>query len=307
MNQASSNILTIGNFDGVHVGHRKIIEIARQKAKGSKIIAVTFRPHPQIALRPDAKIPLLTTYDEKIELLKNAGVDEVAELSFSREFSSISPERFFNEILLRKYSAQAVVVGYDFGFGKDRSGNLDLMERLCKTSGVDLTIVPPFKLGDDVVSSSRIRQNLQAGDVRRANQLLGYNFFYRGNVQRGDGRGRKIGFPTANLKSKGTDLQTKALLSYGVYATWTVDLASKKRWASVTNLGVRPTFETGRLDSHEPLIEAHVLGQKELNLYGAELEVQFVERLREERKYDSVEALIQQIARDAENAQQILK
>jgi riboflavin kinase/FMN adenylyltransferase len=295
-------VLTIGNFDGVHLGHQHIIRQAVEKARARKgtAVAFTFRPHPQAALRPGSNVQLLLTYDEKLELLAAQGLDATIEEPFSREFSTVEPQRFFADSILGRLSAEAIVVGYDFAFGKERAGTLQALEEFCKKAGVELTVVPPQRAGDAaVVSSSRIRQHLATGEVDDAAKLLGREFFYRGVVVRGEGRGRKIGFPTANLK-----IENKLTLPYGVYATWAV--LGGKRIPSVTNVGVRPTFQ-GPPESPElpALVETHLLGTT-LDLYGQTLEVRFVKRLREERKFPGIEALKAQIAADAGQASVIL-
>jgi riboflavin kinase/FMN adenylyltransferase len=242
-------------------------------------------------------VQLLTTYDEKLELLAAQGLDAVIEEPFSREFSTVAPHEFFTDVILRRLSAQAIVVGYDFAFGKERAGTLQALEEFCKGAGVELTVVPPQRADTEVVSSSRIRQHLKTGEVEAASALLGREFFYRGVVVKGEGRGRKIGFPTANLK-----LENKLALPYGVYATWAV--LDGKRMPSVTNIGVRPTFQ-GAGPELPALVETHLLGQT-IDLYGKELEVRFVCRLREERKFPGIEALKAQIAQDAGEAAHIL-
>jgi riboflavin kinase/FMN adenylyltransferase len=292
-------VLTIGNFDGVHLGHQHIIRQAVEKARarGGTAVAYTFRPHPQVALRPGANIQLLLTYDEKLEILAAQGLDATIEEPFSREFSTVAPQAFFADAILGRLSAEAIVVGYDFAFGKERTGTLQALEEFCRKAGVELTVVPPQRAGDSaVVSSSRIRQHLAAGEVDAAATLLGREFFYRGVVVRGEGRGRKIGFPTANLK-----IENKLTLPYGVYATWAI--LGGKRLPSVTNVGVRPTFA----DSPElpALVETHLLDTT-LDLYGQTLEVRFVKRLREERRFPGIEALKAQIAADAGEASLIL-
>jgi riboflavin kinase/FMN adenylyltransferase len=292
-------VLTIGNFDGVHLGHQRIISLARDKAKdrGGQCVAYTFRPHPQVALRPDTALQLLSTYDEKLELLGHLGVDLLIEEPFSREFSTIEPEQFFTEMILRRLSAEAIVVGYDFAFGRERHGHLDALATFCQNAGVELTVVPPQKMGTEVVSSSKIRQYLLAGNIELANQLLGRFFSYRGNVIRGEGRGRQLGYPTANLK-----LENKLTLPYGVYATWaTVD---GKKFPSVTNVGVRPTFQVGSFEL-PALVETHLLDFSG-DLYGSTLDVQFVSRLRAEKKFSGTSELKAQIQIDAQQARQIL-
>jgi riboflavin kinase/FMN adenylyltransferase len=307
-------VLTIGNFDGVHLGHREILRLVCQKARERHGIAVayTFRPHPQVALRPGANVQLLSTYDEKLELLQEAGLDLVIEEPFSREFSTVPPQQFFNDIVLRRLSAEAVVVGYDFAFGKERQGHLETLEAFCRDSGVELTVVPAHRVSGEVVSSSRIRQHFSSGDLEAANRLLGRPFAYRGVVCRGEGRGRKLGFPTANLS-----LENKIVLPFGVYATWAIcsgisDGSLEGRpLPSVTNIGIRPTFNSGSSGSGDEkalpaLIETHLLDVT-ADLYGGQLEVRFVRRLREERRFAGVDALKAQIAIDADQARQLLR
>ena len=297
-------VLTIGNFDGVHLGHRHIFELAREKAlaRGGECVAYTFRPHPQVALRPGLELQLLSTYDEKIELMRTSGLDVVIEEPFSREFSTISPDHFFTEIVLKKIGVEAIVVGYDFVFGKERQGELDALEVMCRRASVELTVVPPQRIEGEIASSSRIRQCLLQGDLRNASRLLGRAFSYQGAVIRGEGRGRLIGFPTANLK-----LESKLVLHYGVYATWAVVdaghyLRSPLIFPSVTNIGVRPTFHTGELPA---LIETYLLDQT-IDLYGRILEVRFIEKLRDEMKFSGVESLKEQIVKDVAKTREIL-
>lgn len=302
-------VITIGNFDGVHLGHQQIIRLAVEKARAHSgtAIAYTFRPHPQQALRPGTQIQLLTTYDEKLELLAQTGLDVTIEEPFSREFSTVSPKDFFTDVLLKQLGARAIVVGYDFAFGKERQGHLQALEEFCKGAGVELTVVPPQRTHDEIASSSKIRQYLMSGEVESASRLLGREFFYRGIVVKGEGRGRKLGFPTANLK-----IENKLTLPYGVYATWArcEALFPGQLLPSVTNVGVRPTFQgpSGLDDSGKELpalVETHLF-DKTVDLYGNVFEVRFVKRLREERKFPGIDALKAQIAADSELARKLL-
>jgi len=296
-------VVTIGNFDGVHLGHQRIIQLALEKARarGGKTVAFTFKPHPQVALRPQVSLPLLSTYEEKLEILGTLGLDFVIEQPFSREFSTIQPEQFFRDILLRRLNAEAIVVGYDFGFGKGREGHLEVLGKLCEEAGVELTIVQPQREDSEVVSSSRVRSYLLAGDVEQAAKLLGRPFSYKGVVRKGDGRGRTIGFPTANLK-----LDNKLALPNGVYATQT--LFAGKLFPSVTNIGVRPTFTSASPvpDEFPAWVETHLL-DTEVDLYGSTLTVQFIQRLRSEMKFSGVDALVEQIRRDIDGARALIR
>jgi riboflavin kinase/FMN adenylyltransferase len=298
-------VLAIGNFDGVHLGHRRILELALEKARArnGKCVAYTFRPHPRAALRSDLDVQLLTTYDEKLELLSQMGVDVVIEEPFNREFSSTSPQEFFNQVVLRRLSAEGIVVGYDFAFGKERQGQLGALEDFCRETGVELTVVPPQRIGNEVVSSSRIRQHLLAGEIPQANALLGREFAYRGVVVRGDGRGRKLGFPTANLR-----LENKLALPYGVYAAHAVAQVGGQTqyYQCVTNVGVRPTFYDAEGGRQIPvLVETHLLDASP-DLYGNTLEVRFVQRLRSEKRFSGVDELKKQIEQDIGLARRIL-
>ncbi len=300
-NPPSRAVVTIGNFDGVHLGHQTIIAAAveQAKARGGVSIAFTFKPHPRLALNPADPVPLLCTYSEKIDLLGKAGIDLVVEEPFSREFSTTSPETFFSDVLLRRLNAEAIVVGYDFAFGKERSGGLAALEASCKAARVQLTVIPPQRAGSEIVSSSAIRAHLLKGDLPAGNRLLGREFSYTGVVVRGEGRGRKLGFPTANLQ-----LENKLALPYGVYATWAV--TGGRLHPSVTNVGVRPTFGPAPGNEDLPaLVECHLLDAS-IDLYGSALEVRFVERLREERKFPSIDALKAQISADAGQARALL-
>lgn len=284
--------VTIGNFDGLHMGHRQIVKGAVDEARrdGGASVVFTFRPHPRAALKPGEPPELLTTYDEKLALLAEMGLDYVIEQPFGREFSTYSPEQFFGEVLLQRLSAVSLHVGYDFGFGKGRAGNLEVLRRFCEEHGVKLVVTQPFKAGGIVCSSSKVRELLRAGDVSTAAVLLGRPFFYRGLVVKGDGRGRKIGFPTANIAAG-----EKILIAKGVYVTESVLGGNAMR--SVTNVGSRPTFTEGG----GVAIETHVLGFTK-DIYGETLEVRFLKRLRDEMKFPGVDALVAQIRKDAADA-----
>jgi riboflavin kinase/FMN adenylyltransferase len=290
-------VVTIGNFDGVHKGHREIIRLAVAKAqqlRGQSVI-YTFRPHPQVVLHPEKLLKLLNTYDERIELFEEQGPDWVVEEPFSRDFSTIPAQKFFADTLIGKLGAKAIVVGHDFGFGKDRQGHLDTLQALCASSRVELTVVPPLHVSGKVVSSSKIRASLESAKIEEANDDLGYAFSYSGVVVRGDGRGRKIGFPTANLQ-----LEPKLELPRGVYLTQ-AELEGGTKVLSVTNIGVRPTFQQEAVNPLAPQMRVHVechLLDHQSDLYGKRIKLKFFSHLREEKKFASVDALIAQIQED---------
>lgn len=292
-------VVTIGNFDGLHLGHQKIVKTAIEHAgkRGGQCVAYTFRPHPQVALRPGANIQLLSTYEEKLELLEQLGVDLTIEEPFSREFSEIESNEFFTDVLLHRLSAEAIVVGYDFAFGRGRHGHLENLQKFCVSSGVELHIVPPQRVEGEVISSSKIREYLHTGKMKDASRLLGRPFSYPGVVVKGDGRGKRLGIPTANLL-----IENKLTLPFGVYATRMI--VNGQTYLSVTNVGVRPTFHS-ELQNLPPLVETHVLDLA-IDLYGLTVEIQFFEKIREERKFAGLEELKNQIHLDIQLARQVL-
>ncbi len=294
----ANSIVTIGNFDGVHRGHRDIIEsvVARARKERGVSVVYTFRPHPNLALRPSAELQLLNTYEEKADLIQALGVDVLIEQPFSREFSTISADRFFRDVLLKRLSAKAIYVGYDFGFGKNREGNLEKLSSFCESEGVELKVAKPYKVDGEVCSSSRIRHHILEGQIQRANALLGRPFFYRGIVVKGNGRGRTLGFATANVKTEG-----KFKVKNGVYATRLV--CRGRNYNGVTNIGRQPTFNK---EADSPIVvESHLFSFNE-EIYGEQLEVQIIDRIRDEVRFPSVDALVAQIKLDASAAAKIL-
>ncbi|MEK6705095.1 MAG: bifunctional riboflavin kinase/FAD synthetase [Bdellovibrionota bacterium] len=281
-------VVTIGNFDGIHIGHqdliKKVLYAAKNRAGTSAIY--TFRPHPQAILTSDVELELLLTYDEKLELMAELGVDVIIEEPFNKDFSFTEPERFFYDVLIKRVGAEEIIIGFDFAFGRKRHGTLPVLESMCRRAGIGFSALPPYRSGTEVVSSSAIRRYLKSGDIINANRLSGREFFYRGVVMHGDRRGHELGFPTANFRVEG-----KLELPYGVYAT--VTSCSGKNYPSVTNIGVRPTF-CGPI---KPLIETHLINT-DIDLYGIGIEVKFLRYLRSERKFSDANDLKTQIAKD---------
>lgn len=284
--------MTLGNHDGVHLGHRALLAAARERAgrEGLTVTAVTFDPHPSMVLAPDRAPPLLTTMARRRELLLALGADEVTVLRFDRELASTSPEAFAEEVLVGRLAAESVVVGPDFRFGRGRAGDVAALGALGAAHGFDVITVPPVTLDGEAVSSTRVRAALARGEVRDAARLLGRVHDVDGSVVRGDGRGRSIGVPTANL-----DCDPILLPADGVYAVVVRVHGERELLRGVANLGVRPTFAAGRS------VEVHLF-DVDRDLYDARVRVGFVERLRAEQRFDGVEALKAQIARDAERA-----
>lgn len=292
---ASPSAVTIGVFDGVHLGHQHLFSILRCKAQsqGLRTVAVTFRNHPRLFLYPDRPFPLLTTPQERIHLIRQQGVDTVISLTFDRDLAQTPAEDFLHS-LVERLGMRLLVAGQDFALGYHRQGTLPVVQELGKTMGFAVIVVPPFLLGGTVVSSSAIRHAILEGRVEEAARLLGRPPALEGTVRPGAGRGRRLGYPTANLEVEAS----LAIPANGIYATWAI--TDGQRWPSATSIGVRPTFgESLRT------VETYILGFSG-NLYGQRLRLEFVRRLREERAFPSVPALVEQMARDIEEVRAIL-
>ncbi len=296
-------IVTVGNFDGLHVGHRAITDtvVERARSSGGTAIVYTFNPHPIRVLRPDEAPRLLTTHEQKIELLEEAGIDALIVEEFDEEFASITAEEFIREILCARIRPVEVYVGYDFHFGRDRKGSMSLLTELGPKLGFSVTIIPEVTMGGSDVNSTRIRKLLAESRVEEAGQMLGRAYSIRGRIVRGDRRGRTVGFPTANLEP-----ENEILPAAGVYAGRVrfLDEGSPERGVelpAVMNVGTRPTFEgDGRVHT-----EAHLLDFAG-DLYGRRVDMSFAARLREERRFPDIEALREQIACDVDSARKIL-
>ncbi|HWI16810.1 MAG TPA: bifunctional riboflavin kinase/FAD synthetase [Vicinamibacterales bacterium] len=288
-----SPVLALGNFDGLHRGHVKIIERIQRGAaeRGGTSVVLTFDPHPPRVLRPDKAPPLLMTKPQKLDALARAGVQGAAVVRFTREMSQWEPEQFVRTVLVDWLRVAEVWVGADFLFGRERSGNFTLLRTLGAQYGFRAEKIDPIRYKDFVVSSTRIRRLVSEGRVDEAGALLGHHYALDGTVVEGARRGREIGFPTANL-STANDL----IPPHGVYAT-VVTLDNGEVVRGVTNVGQRPTFG----DQLATTIETHLIGRT-MDLYGRTLRVAFVQRLRDERKFPDLEALQEQIAADVRRA-----
>ena len=293
------SVLTIGNFDGLHVGHRSIMEtvVARARALGGEAAVYTFDPHPRKVLQPDRAPGLLTTLEQKLELLAGCGIDVVIVEPFTPEFARTPPERFVREVVHARICPREVYVGYDFHFGRDREGSMRQLTELGPRLGFAVTVIPEVTFAGQDVNSTRIRALLEAGEVAGAAELLGRAYAVRGRVVPGERRGRTLGFPTLNL-----ELENEVVPATGVYAARATLLDDGQpgrgaSFGSVTNVGHRPTFGAAAALR----LEAHLFGF-EAEAYGRRVELAFLARLREERRFPDVEALRAQIARDAEAA-----
>lgn len=299
--------LTIGNFDGLHRGHQALIaQLQRAAAEDGRPDArtaiMTFEPHPLTLFRPDTRLQLLTSPQERVELAGDLGVDIGIIHPFTHETAALSPREFMG-MLVDHLGLAALVVGPDFALGRNRAGTLDVLAELGKALGYRLMVIDPVVHGGEEVRSLAVRQHLQTGDVTRAAGLLGRPYSVPGVVIPGDQRGRTIGVPTANLRTPAD----RMLPADGVYATWTWlgRPGHSPRYGSATNVGIRPT-----VDGSQRLVETHLFDfpppGESGDLYGREVTVQFVARLRSEQRFPNLEALVAQIRSDLAQARQIL-
>ena len=290
----NSTSATIGNFDGVHVGHKKIIAAVKEEAKqkGLSSCVITFHPHPQKVLQ-NIDIPLLVPIRERLKLLEKEGVDVVACYTFTKDIAKIPAKDFVTDILIGKLNLKHLIVGPGFSFGRKREGNLDLLDKMGKEYDFDTEVVETALIDGEIVSSTAIRNLVREGNMVKAGKFLGYNFYIEGQVKEGERRGRQIGFPTANL-----DTDWDILPKVGVYATLAhVDGIVLN---SITNVGYRPTF-----GNNELVIETHIFNFNE-DIYNKRIEVEFVDRVRDEQKFNGPQALVEQIKKDVDRVNVIL-
>jgi riboflavin kinase / FMN adenylyltransferase len=290
-------VLALGNFDGLHRGHMKIIERVNRRAgeRGATSVVMTFDPHPPRVVRPDKAPPLIMTKAQRLEAIAAAGIQGAAVVRFTHELSQWDPETFVRGVLVEWLHVAEVWVGANFLFGRDRAGNFSLLRTLGARYGFRAEKIDPVRYREFVVSSTRIRRLISEGRVDEAGVLLGHPYAIDGIVVEGARRGRELGFPTANL-----DSANELIPPNGVYAT-TAQLGSVIHPA-ITNIGVRPTFG----DAERPVVETHVLGI-ERDLYGMPLRLGFVQRLRDERAFDGVDQLRAQIEADRQRARSLFE
>jgi riboflavin kinase/FMN adenylyltransferase len=291
---ARGPILTLGNFDGLHLGHRKIISKVGERGRrlDRPSVVYTFEPHPLKVVAPHKSPDMIVDTRTKADLVEALGIDFMVIAEFTKEFAAKHPRAFVEEEIVA-LRPEEVWVGHDFSFGKARTGTVDYLRALGGEFGFSVHVIPAYMKGGEVVSSSRIRRLVSVGRLREAAGLLGRNFSITGKVVKGRNIGKAIGFPTANLLTA-----TELMPADGVYAAWA--FVSGKRHGAVVNIGVAPTF-----GGKTRCVEVHILGFKG-NIYGRKIEVEFVRRLRGERAFKSKEALITQIRKDAERAARML-
>lgn len=291
-------VVTIGNFDGVHLGHRRILEAvaARAREVARPSVAITFEPHPLAVLRPDHAPRRIQTLRQKEEAIEALGIETLLVIPFTRDFSLTEPEDFVRDFLVERLSASEMYLGSHFAFGRGKRGDLALLKRMGPECGFSASGVEEVFFGGEPISSTRIRNALERGDVAQANAMLGRQYELDGIVSKGERVGHKIGYPTINLAP-----ENEFHPSLGVYVT-VIDIPSHgRRFGGVTNIGRRPTL----YEDTKAVIETYVFDFA-ANVYGEKVRLFFLERLREERKFPSVEALTEQIARDIEDARAYL-
>ena len=282
----------IGNFDGVHLGHQRILSavIERARAGAGTAVAMTFDPHPLSILRPTGRPPLITPLGEKIRILEHLGLEVLLIVPFTRDFAAITSEAFIHEILGGKVGAKRIYVGTNFHFGRGGLGDFSLLSREGRAAGIEVEKVEAVLFDDRPISSTRIRENILRGRMERVAQMLGRPYMLVGHGVEGKKRGHGLGYSTANLTT-GNELIPKD----GVYVTW-AEVRGERR-PGVTNIGVRPTF-----GEHERVIETHLLTYGGGPLYGEAVRLAFCTRIREEHRFDSPEVLVEQIGRDVAEA-----
>ena len=288
-------LLTIGVFDGVHLGHKYLISQLKEHARQQNLLAgvVTFRQHPQEVLSPQTKLPFLTDLAERTKLLKNEGVDTIITLSFTPELAQLSAQEFVS--LLKKHlRMRGIVIGPDFALGRNREGDANTLRTLGQDMNFSVTVVPPMVINDEVASSTAIRKALTDGDMKKVHQLIGRSFSLHGRVTTGAGRGVELGFHTTNLDI----YPEQALPADGVYATWAY--VDDTVYQSMTNIGKCPTF-----GYNERTVEVYILNY-DSDLYGHELKIDIIERLRDEKQFNTTEELRKQIIEDVNQGRAIL-
>jgi len=291
-----NTVVTIGNFDGLHRGHQELFRLIKKKAAdlNAATMAITFNPHPLKCIDPENHPPIITLHEQKKELIEKKGIDYLLTIPFSKEFANLTAIEFIEDILIKKLDVKAVAVGKDYMFGKKRQGNVALLKKYGEKFGFEVILPDWIKIEKERISSTLIRKAVQNGEMGKARSMLGRFYQIKGTIVHGRHRGNKIGFPTANLQ-----LIDELCPKMGVYAV-TAELDSKF-FQGVANIGYSPTFE-----DHLFTIEVHLLGF-EGDIYGETLKVNFIKRLRGEKKFNNIDELSSQIAMDVDYAKAIIE
>ena len=291
-------VVTIGTFDGVHLGHQAIFGKMKQEAEkiGGETVVITFFPHPRIVLGLNSKnLKFINTQEKKINRIDAAGIDHLVIVSFTKQFSGLSSEDFLRDLVIQKIKPAKVIIGYDHHFGKNREGSFELLSKMGAAFGFEVEEVEAQLAGGTTVSSTKIRKLLEEGEVGQANELLGYEYSITGKVVKGQAIGHTLGFPTANIEISD---EYKLIAAVGVYACRVEWMG--KMYKGMSNIGFRPTIDHGELT-----IEVNIF-DFETDIYGETITISFVERMRDEKKFDNLEALTAQLVKDKEATLKIL-
>jgi riboflavin kinase/FMN adenylyltransferase len=294
-----NSVVTLGTFDGIHLGHKKIIDGVVKKAAGlgGRSFLITFYPHPRKVVSKGNHIKLLSTPSEKAFMLSRLGIENMLIVKFSKEFSQLTPDAFIENYIVNGIGAKEVVIGYDHHFGKGRGGDIDFLREKGIESGFEVTVVPAYDIGGDTISSSKIRRAISEGNISKANRYLGRSYSFSGKVIHGDKRGRELGFPTANLEFGNDD---KLLPAIGIYVVEVI--VSDKAHYGLLSVGKRPTFYA----SGDIVTEVYIYDFKD-DIYDETVKINVLERIRGEEKFSSVESLVQQMNNDKKTGIEILK
>jgi len=294
----SNSVVTIGTFDGVHIGHKKIINrlVNIAKQEGLQAVVLTFFPHPRMVVQSDTKIKMLNTIDEKNKLLKQQGIDHLVIKKFTKDFSRLSAQEYVRKVLVETLHVKHIIIGYDHHFGRNRTANIHDLKAFGEIYDFKVTEILAQEIDEVTISSTKIRQALNSGDVKTANTFLGYNFMISGTVVKGKGIGKTLNFPTANIRISES---YKLIPKHGVYVVKTRILNTTV--FGMMNIGVNPTVN-GKLRS----IEIHFFDFSQ-DIYGVYLEIEILKRLREEQKFDSLAELEKQLLKDAVVSKQFLQ
>jgi riboflavin kinase/FMN adenylyltransferase len=296
-----NTVVTLGTFDGIHAGHKKIIEevVARSSFYGGRNFLITFDPHPRSIVSKDYKIQILSTLEEKLKLLEAIGIQNVLVIKFTKEFSQLSANEFFLKYVLKGIGIREIVIGHDHHFGKGRDGDENKLRELGKANDFKVTPVDAVSIDSMIVSSTKIRNLLTAGDVKTVNLFLGRFYSFSGKVVEGDKRGRELGFPTANIEPDNLD---KLLPAIGIYAVEFFINNEEKKYTGVMSMGKRPTFyDEGKLTTEVYIFDF------DKDIYGAKVTVKVVDRIRGEEKFSSAEELVIQMNKDVAAGMEILR
>lgn len=292
INHDSNTIITIGTFDGIHLGHQEIIKklFERSRYHKGRSFLITFHPHPRKVVSKSNNIKILSTPDEKISILEKMGLENLFIINFTPEFSQQSPASFINDFLIRKIGLREIVVGHDHKFGKGREGTFETLESLSKSLKFEMSMVDEFKVNNEPVNSTKIRNALSQGEIRKANSFLGRDYIFTGKVIEGDKRGRELGYPTANILLDDAD---KLLPGLGIYAACVI--IDNEKFPGLLSIGKRPTF----YDNGEIIPEVYIY-DFERNIYNKKITVAVIDKIRDEEKFSSPEDLINQMNKDKE-------